>query len=170
MQPLWQRQTPSTGLRHPSFGGRCRKAMLGVCGRDRHPRIALHSHNGRCSSASRSSFFKEQIYGHSWPTDFTEIVLVQLMSIFAFIIRIQATHSTDSTELLLQWNDHTIDHFRCISGCSFSAVSSMTFFMGLLLSYTSAHKQKQLRLNFSSTELRSSKMSKTRWPSRAPRP
>ena len=23
-------QTPSTGLRHPSFGGRCRKAMLGV--------------------------------------------------------------------------------------------------------------------------------------------
>ena len=24
-------QTPSTGLRHPSFGGRCRKAMLGVC-------------------------------------------------------------------------------------------------------------------------------------------
>ena len=26
-------QTPGTGLRHPSFGGRCRKAMLGVCGR-----------------------------------------------------------------------------------------------------------------------------------------
>ena len=26
-----ERQTPSTGLRHPSFGGRCRKAMLGVC-------------------------------------------------------------------------------------------------------------------------------------------
>ena len=26
-------QTPSTGLRHPSFGGRCRKAMLGVWGR-----------------------------------------------------------------------------------------------------------------------------------------
>ena len=28
-------QTPSTGLRHPSFnfGGRCRKAMLGVCAR-----------------------------------------------------------------------------------------------------------------------------------------
>ena len=24
-------QTPSTCLRHPSFGGRCRKAMLGVC-------------------------------------------------------------------------------------------------------------------------------------------
>ena len=24
-------QTPSTGLRHPSFGGRCRKEMLGVC-------------------------------------------------------------------------------------------------------------------------------------------
>ena len=24
-------QTPSTGLRHPSFGGRCRKAALGVC-------------------------------------------------------------------------------------------------------------------------------------------
>ena len=24
-------QTPSTGLRHPSFGGRGRKAMLGVC-------------------------------------------------------------------------------------------------------------------------------------------
>ena len=24
-------QTPSTSLRHPSFGGRCRKAMLGVC-------------------------------------------------------------------------------------------------------------------------------------------
>ena len=24
-------QTPSTGLRHPSFGGRCQKAMLGVC-------------------------------------------------------------------------------------------------------------------------------------------
>ena len=24
-------QTPSTGLRLPSFGGRCRKAMLGVC-------------------------------------------------------------------------------------------------------------------------------------------
>ena len=24
-------QTPSTGLRHPSFGGRCRKAMFGVC-------------------------------------------------------------------------------------------------------------------------------------------
>ena len=23
-------QTPGTGLRHPSFGGRCRKAMLGV--------------------------------------------------------------------------------------------------------------------------------------------
>ena len=23
-------QTPSTGLRHPSFGGGCRKAMLGV--------------------------------------------------------------------------------------------------------------------------------------------
>ena len=23
-------QTPSTGLRHPSFGGRCRKAVLGV--------------------------------------------------------------------------------------------------------------------------------------------
>ena len=23
-------QTPSTGLRHPSFGGRCRKTMLGV--------------------------------------------------------------------------------------------------------------------------------------------
>ena len=23
-------QTPSTGLRHPPFGGRCRKAMLGV--------------------------------------------------------------------------------------------------------------------------------------------
>ena len=25
-----QPQTPSAGLRHPSFGGRCRKAMLGV--------------------------------------------------------------------------------------------------------------------------------------------
>ena len=25
-------QTPSTGLRHPSFGGRCRKAVLGVWG------------------------------------------------------------------------------------------------------------------------------------------
>ena len=24
------RQTPSTGLQHPSFGGRCRKAVLGV--------------------------------------------------------------------------------------------------------------------------------------------
>ena len=24
-------QTPSTGLRHPSFGGMCRKAVLGVC-------------------------------------------------------------------------------------------------------------------------------------------
>ena len=24
-------QTPSTGLRYPSFGGRCRKAMLGMC-------------------------------------------------------------------------------------------------------------------------------------------
>ena len=24
-------QTPNTGLRHPSFGERCRKAMLGVC-------------------------------------------------------------------------------------------------------------------------------------------
>ena len=24
-------QTPSAGLRHPSFGGRCRKAVLGVC-------------------------------------------------------------------------------------------------------------------------------------------
>ena len=24
-------QTAGTGLRHPSFGGRCRKAMLGVC-------------------------------------------------------------------------------------------------------------------------------------------
>ena len=23
--------SPSTGLRHPSFGGRCRKAVLGVC-------------------------------------------------------------------------------------------------------------------------------------------
>ena len=26
-----QLQIPSTDLRHPSFGGRCRKAMLGVC-------------------------------------------------------------------------------------------------------------------------------------------
>jgi len=25
-------QTPGTGLRHPSFGGRCRKAVLGVWG------------------------------------------------------------------------------------------------------------------------------------------
>ena len=26
-------QTPSTGLRHSSFGGRCRKAVLGVWGK-----------------------------------------------------------------------------------------------------------------------------------------
>ena len=30
-QELCKQQTPSNGLRHPSFGGRCRKAMLGVC-------------------------------------------------------------------------------------------------------------------------------------------
>ena len=27
----YRSQTPCTGLRHPSVGGRCRKAMLGVC-------------------------------------------------------------------------------------------------------------------------------------------
>ena len=30
-------QTASAGLRHPSFGGRCRKAMLGACQSSRQP-------------------------------------------------------------------------------------------------------------------------------------
>ena len=38
----WALQTPSTALQHPSFfGGGCRKAMLGVCGRFWSPLLCL---------------------------------------------------------------------------------------------------------------------------------
>ena len=62
VQPLRQRQTVSTGLQHHSFGRRCRKAMLGVCGRDRHSGIGLHNHNRRCSTlrASLSGTFLQR--------------------------------------------------------------------------------------------------------------
>ena len=37
-------QTPSIGLRHPSFGGRCRKAMLGVCLQPAQPKLTHTTH------------------------------------------------------------------------------------------------------------------------------
>ena len=67
-------QTPNTGLRHPSFGGRCRKAVPRSVGLGQTPNAGVRhpSFGGRCQKAVLGVWvwgkLQALVYDHLWFT------------------------------------------------------------------------------------------------------
>ena len=67
-------QTPSTGLRHPSFGGRCRKAMLRVC---RKAMVGVPESYARCAGKRCSECGRERAEHSRYPRDPTAVLAIR---------------------------------------------------------------------------------------------
>ena len=86
-------QTPSTGLRHPSFGGRCRKAMLGVwlwwCEFETGVQDTVHNVS-TCCVAMRGRY-------HAWPWLIEELSDEASLSFLDRLFPPRITHQTEDS-------------------------------------------------------------------------